>query len=796
VPTERVTTRDTETDLESRVRAAIKLAFGLPDGVIKEQIKFAFKFGRQTLEADAGKSRAEARLDVLLEFDNRPLAVMELKRPGLELSDADGEQGLSYARLVQPPAPLVVVTNGTDVRFYETYSGKPWAPTDKSETALKSLFESASRVAAGDLKRAVDTLMGTVPSVWMQAVRLTSAETIKELTASWDEPARPFIEDFLSPRGATQQLVRQILAGERMLVLAGTPLSGKSNVLRELCLQTSASDTMATLYIDAGAGRGALQTVADALARSLQWPVTPQEARDWLIRLSNIEGRRLVLAFDGLQPADDETVKNVEDLTSNTFGASLSVVVAVDEAAVPQLLRTRNRRADSPLGRRAKALSVGALLDNEFKITRQLLARRRVFLMPGAEFAPEYRQPWVLRSIASDAHDALEGASEDKALSLPSLLGLRLIEVVRQRFTDEELRRIFRALAKAMLEDAQDSSRPAELVLAQIEHSVLRRDAVRKELDQNELQWLFDHGFARAAIHDTIGATVWVRLPELLASEMAHLIADELVARARKDMDEAAAWLAGAASNLPLGEIVCAQAMVDATRRPGGVPIGIINRLVGMPPEREELNAGGHYATMLPSGEWVDFTLRADGSAYVTIDGVRHEMDIGGEMQVSYKDIHAWMILSHVASTPFAVDGEDGPVRGDAMLLLQIGTCPMPLRAARGHSSLRMLPTTDFAGGISVVHPDAGIVEPITSGIMNYLAMEVSEADAWLEKAAGSGSIALLSRIHTALRVLSGFETHDRSKWANKMLSEVLMPALYEAIADSGTPDDEPEQDA
>lgn len=792
MPSTKSTTKETEADLEARIRAAVKVAFPwLPDDAIKHQIKFSFQFGRKVLEVDASKSRAEARLDILLQKDGKPLAVMELKRPSIQLTDDDGAQGLSYARLVQPPAPLVVITNGTDVTLIETHTGKQWQPVTKTEEAFKTLVAQASRVAGAELRHAIDTLMATTPAVWMQAVRHVSEDTINELTASWSEPALPFIKDFLAPRVATAKLRQWLVSGERLLVLEGPPLSGKSNVLRELCNHTPQSAPITTLYVEAGVGRGALQTIADALARSLNWPVTPQEARDWLIRISNHEDTRLVLAFDGLQATDLDSVKEIEDLSSGAFGPSLSIVVAVDEAVSQNLLMLPNRRSASPLGRRSKVVRVGQLLDNEFSVAQKLLSRRRVFLMTGADMAPEYREPWVLRAIGGSAHAALEGRPDTQGLSLPSLLGLRLIELVRERFVDDpELRRRFRGLARAMVVDAQDSSRPPDLVLQQLERGVIRRDAVRRELEPNDLQWLTEHGFVRLGMHDVAGATVLVRLPELLASETAQVLADELLSRAKEDLHKAAEWIAGAASNLPLGEVVAAQAIVDATTRPGGIPIGIINHLVETPPEREVLSTGGRYAMMLPGDEMVDITFQPDGKAFIVIDGEQHEIDIGDEEQVTYKDIHPWMILSHVASTPFEVQREEGRTREDPILLLMIGTCPVPLRASRGAESLRMLPTNDFPGGVSAVHPSAGIVEPITLGILNYISTEEEHADNWIASAASSGSIALLSRVHTALGTLMAFGTHVRSQWAEVKLKTIVLPQLRKAIdtALSGLP--------
>lgn len=784
MPAKQATTSMTEADLEARVPGAIQRAFPwMPDDAIKHQIKFTFKFGRQTLEANSGKTRAEARLDVLLKLGGKNLAVMEFKKPGLALTEDDGAQGLSYARLVEPPAPLVVVTNGKDVRFIETHTSKPWTPTTKSAKALKELVTNASRVAEGELRLAVDTLMRTAPGVWMQAVRKVSVQTIEDLTSSATQPALPFNRDFLIPRIATYWLAAALVEGKRLLTLEGTPLAGKSNVLRELVLRTENRDEMATMYIEAGVGRGALQAVADALGSYLGWPISPQEARDWLIRVSNHQDKRLVLAFDGLRASDETTLREIEDLSSAVFGPSLSLIVAIDEDVSQRLRMSANARSTSPLGRRSETVHVGQLSDSEFRLARHVLAHNRVFLMSGAELAPEYREPWVLRAITVPARDALRTRPDTQGLTLPSLLGLRLIAFARERFEDNpELLRMFRSLAKAMVADAQDQPRPPELVLQQMELGVIRLEAAERDVRPADLQWLKDHGFIRSIHSELIGSTILVRLPELLASEMARELASELNARAKDNPRETAEWLAGAASNLPLGELVAAQAIVDAAKRREGVALGVINALVDMPPTREVPKGARHYTTILPGGAVLDIVLDADGKGYAELDGKRREVDMSVDDQATYGRIHPWMILSHVAATPFEVDRGGQAVRADPPLLLQVGTCPVPLRAVRGPESLRMLPTKDFPGGISIVPPSAGVVEPITLGILEYLAKEVDDADALVASAASSKSIPLLARIHTALSVLAGFETHVRSGWAARKLATTVIPWLKRAV--------------
>jgi len=74
---------------------------------------------------------------------------------------------------------------------------------------------------------------------------------------------------------------------------------------------------MATLATPHTAGRKQNPvSLADALARSLAWPVTSGEARNWLMRVSRPTAHRLLLVIDGLDPADSGTRREIEDLSA------------------------------------------------------------------------------------------------------------------------------------------------------------------------------------------------------------------------------------------------------------------------------------------------------------------------------------------------------------------------------------------------------------------------------------------------------------------------------------------------
>src|SRR5437660_10301669 len=113
MPVKQVTVWPTEADFEADLQAVLRRAFPwLPAASIRHQTKFSFTWGRAQIEVDGrAQSQVTARADVLLYFKEQPLAVLELKRTGQAIDPSDIEQGLSYARMMHPRPPLVVVTN-------------------------------------------------------------------------------------------------------------------------------------------------------------------------------------------------------------------------------------------------------------------------------------------------------------------------------------------------------------------------------------------------------------------------------------------------------------------------------------------------------------------------------------------------------------------------------------------------------------------------------------------------------------------------------------------------------------
>lgn len=768
-----------EAELEAALRPAIEQIFPwLQAGNIRQQVTFTLRLGHAEIEVDGARDyRKHGRADVLIVAD-RPLAIFELKREGLPLTDNDARQGLSYARLLEPMAPLVVVTNGVKTRIYDTYSGKELDELPGDAAAFETLIANAAQIALGDRRDAINTLMGTDSAVWTAAITTVSSAALDEKTDAGDAPDLPFAAGFSAPRKATKFTRALIAQGHhRLIALQGEPLGGKSTVLAQLVRDVPINGEGAVLYLEGAVGESVFRTIADLFATNLDWPLTADDARHWLRTVARAaQGPRLIIAIDS-PTADNATLAGeIAQLSSNAYGNNLAVVIACDDAAFSQLAHLPNRRDRSPIGRRARSVRVGALDDDEFEAVRYQLAQQHVTFVRGAEYAREFRSLWLLRALRANVQAAPEYQQGNLVAALPPLLGLEFFHHARQRFEDPQLLSDFRRLASVVLADANQPTGPHH-ALTRLATPSLREASLRAEFQAPEIERLESRGYISLATLKEGGGVYIVRLPELLVSQLADLIGSDLANRTRNDADGGAAFLADLATKLPLGPLVAAQGVHDAALRYGGVSLALVTHLLERTPKRQKMQPGMLMMMSLPNGETVPARV-LEGSKLAIGEGDDPDIiDMEGD-DVTYGDCEPWLILSYLCAYPFTGGKLDIGDRADPMVLLDVGQVAFVLRDYSDGSGHRGVPTHRMPEGELLCH-SAGVIEPITLSILRFLSeSHGADRDAWINHAVDLDSIYLLMRIQAALTELKQVADPEKSDWARKTLAERVRPAI------------------
>jgi hypothetical protein len=366
----------TEANLEARLSAVLTHALRfIPPGSIRHQLRFSIRLGHNDLPVDGRVGGvAFGRRDILLVHKDRPLAVLELKRPGLPLDHEDRRQGLSYARLIEPMAPLTIVSNGTETQVFQTYDGGEWNPQNADASTFEKLIRNAAQIGAQDIQNAISSLLGTKSAAARNILSNLSSLTTDKLTGGWDETLVPFAEALLFPRKKTAEIAYYLDHGRRIILLSGPPLVGKSNVLRELERFYLTKDDAVVLYVNASSTRqGLFQLLADTFATELGWNIRQEDARDWLRRMSHDGPLRIIVAID--EPDPDLMGPDLDALASHAFGGRLQLLISCDLGALDKFIRSGHGRQYTPLGREADQTELSLLDGDEFRSASQGTAR-------------------------------------------------------------------------------------------------------------------------------------------------------------------------------------------------------------------------------------------------------------------------------------------------------------------------------------------------------------------------------------------------------------------------------------
>ncbi|MBM2765051.1 type I restriction enzyme HsdR N-terminal domain-containing protein [Burkholderia anthina] len=769
--------------------ATLSVAFpNIPREQLVEQRRFTVRLGHETHEFDsAAQWEKSGRADVIIFHDGRPLAVVELKREDLALTHADYEQAQSYANQLTPRPPLVVVTNGRETRIYDANTGQLWSGEQDAANAVARLLANAAKLAATDMRWATEALMGRETGVWVPIVRSATARLLAEMTDPPGQSDRAFAELLLFPRLSTLGAIKSAQAGTTFTIVEGAAQSGKSSCLRELALRTRDSEDLAVLMLR-GSGPGLFQSLANLFAIELEWNLTANDARQWLRRMSaGSAGPALLLAIDDVEPGTSMAA-DLEELASLRPGNKLNVILTTDRAE--RLVKAPNGRTQTAVGDRAKAIEIGPLRLEEFQSAQRALANRKVHFQQGAEYAEDYRAPWVLRTIYDDAARITQHQDPNSALLLPPALGLELVDAARRNYANQaDLLRGYRVLARCTLAD--EGARSAELALAAANGFVVRQDALSDEA-RNAVAELKSKGAVRTYRHAGGEDIVVPTIPAAFLSEFADVTGDELARRAATDPKEAGTWLGHRLAAVYLGDVIGAQAIRSMAEKTGGFSSGVVNGLLSIEPTEQPIESA-LIATAAPDGSLIH--LKIEGEKFWLSnrhgDVIGEAVDLGAERPHTYGNTSAWMILGQLARLPTAMVGDDNQ-RMDAWILLNIGQCPFPLLRANEEGLGHLV--HDLGDRGRVLCHDQGPIEAATQAMADLFSRPWTHADEWVNAAIETGSLPLLHRLIIALRTVRLRNMPDLSDWADAVLRDRVLPehaAALRALIDSedeGTP--------
>ncbi|PTU00263.1 hypothetical protein DBR45_23630 [Pseudomonas sp. HMWF031] len=521
-----------------------------------------------------------------------------------------------------------------------------------------------------------------------------------------------------------------------------------------------------------------MQRIADALESALEWPLSREEVRRWLRKRSESQGTKLILLLDNVSTADPKARQEIEDLSSRHFGPGLQLVVALNDNAADKLKAADNWLTRSPIGRIAVGVDVEPLTDLEFQVVQEVFSSRGMAFAHGAEHSSELREPWVLRALAASALPTVPDEdlhAQGHRSHLPPMLGLELMRYARSRFTSSELSRLYQSMAKALIRDANDKKRSPALLLSSIDTFMVRRETLEEIMQPHDVGRVIERGFLRAFRHHSGVEMLYVRLPELVASELSIQVAEELV---RQDSEEPRSYLKTIelfASMLPMGDLIVAQAIIDASQKQPKLIGQVIKEILEHPVETFYFT-NAELALMFPNGECGTLTLNEEGVVQVTLGGKIYLLnDVApSDVGCSYTNLHAWIVLAHVAMG--LIHTSDGIHPNVPSLLIELCRVPVLLRKPKQDYVNHGVNVVETSTGERIVAPDQGFLDSATYSLYRVLISDRDLADSWINHAVALNSVHLVGRAYTALIAAMHSADTDVAKWARETLISRIYP--------------------
>jgi Type I restriction enzyme R protein N terminus (HSDR_N) len=224
-----------EEQIKSKLILPVLAAIGIQPAELELETTFKIQLGRVTHTVHGDARDASGRLDILCRRNGLSLLVIELKAESKSLTEADRRQGLSYARLLEPMAPFVLLSNGSETRLYNTITGHR---IDRLDQPFSEVFELSLETEIALRFEALKLFVGLSPGNLSEFCKSHNRVSLAPFKAESDAPPseqlqRKFIPTTYTHRRAVEEHFSRFLDQTDYVVfpVIGSSGVGKTNLL-------------------------------------------------------------------------------------------------------------------------------------------------------------------------------------------------------------------------------------------------------------------------------------------------------------------------------------------------------------------------------------------------------------------------------------------------------------------------------------------------------------------------------------------------------------------------------------
>ncbi|WP_036216156.1 type I restriction enzyme HsdR N-terminal domain-containing protein [Lysinibacillus sphaericus] len=667
---------------------------------------FSVKLGHENIEVKSSFKRPRA--DILIKYNGRNLAILELKKPIHVLTDNDRTQGLSYARLLDPIAPLVIVSNGKETKFYNTYTGEEMEDTSVDRKRLQEILTQAHQLADSSLDDAVKVLLGKDPEILGKIVDGINEKSFNDQIGPINDYTKAIAEEFHLPRKVTAHIINYA-KNNAVVAVTGDPLVGKTNILYEICKEKR--EGLIPIYINAEDCQfGVLQHLANQFMKHFK-VITKDAVRQWLIHsmLSKPhEGGKIVLIIDSVRLTDERVIEDINELIElSSDNSAFSLIISCDNSNYTKLAFREGRPGIKTLfGRKALRVEVNRLDEDEFNSVQEMLWDNwSIRYLQGAIRAKELREPRILR-VSVSKH--IKKRRENTSILISGFLPFEgytwiLNDYNNQPFFIEDMVKLAQTFMR------QKPSTALE-VMVTYGNGYVAFNKATEELGEQSINRLREQGHIDWYVDAKNNHYIAPKTPEIFAGA-----AVEALYRTVRDLEfeDAIDYLLKRSEKLPYGDLIAANVIYRLGTKDNFSLLKCIYILLNSPPLVERV------------------TTKEDGKVYSVYFEGKGLVDIPdyllGEGKM-FSNLHPWLVLSQLATIPFevTVEKDNDVVSADPFslyrhLLITVGSYREMLRRVEETDTTtegfmyktHTLKSKDGEEG-EVLCGVEGIIEPIT----------------------------------------------------------------------------------